>query len=184
MPKPGPAKTANLLADELNGAECGSCGHKLSAADAEELATKEQKWREVIDAISVKKYVLDDQKARTYESELTEIFSQHVLQDLMWEQIAAYYDAAKKPMSRLRILELRRGFNAKAYDGLSGAHAWLLDSYGDSLLAGTTITPEDREHAVSLYTESLGILTLMFGSEHEYTTQVQDKLAQVRQKVA
>merc|ERR1712087_784777 len=109
---------------------------------------EEQRWSKMADALAAKN-TLDYKTVAKYEAELAEMFAQHVVQDLMWEQMQTYYEKARRRVERLRIYELRRVYHVNAYDGLSGAHAWILESYGDCLLevTGDAITQEDRERA-------------------------------------
>lgn len=109
-------------------------------------------------------------------------FKQHVLADLIWEQLVEFHSGRKNREEQVRLLTRRREFHAAAYDGLSGAHAWTLEAFGDAMITGLGDSQEkkttsDTEAALELYKEAISILKLMFGDNHEYVTQVVDKCA-------
>merc|ERR1712032_1315450 len=93
------------------------------------------------------------QKLQDDEKFIDEHFSQHVLDDLAWEQLAQYYVAKSRPVDQLRMLQKRRNFHEKAYPGLSGAHAWVLEALGDCLMQ--VAQQKDEKNAAARKQEAL-----------------------------
>merc|ERR1719482_1783393 len=60
---------------------------------------------------------------------------QHVFADLMWEIIIGFVASSrnKREGYKRRLLQRRVDFHAKAYPGLSAAHAWALEALADSV---------------------------------------------------
>lgn len=185
-PVGGPAETESLLASELEGCKCGSCGQEISKAASEKLAKKEEELRkkvEVLKKSSARSQTLKN--AQDVEALIEATFPQHVFADHAWEQLADFHAAARRRADQHRLLAMRCQFYRSAYDGLSGAHAWTLEALADALSgagepkpkAGAAKNGQDIDRALELYTEAVGILMKMFGSEHEYVTQVEEKRA-------
>eukprot|EP00929_Paragymnodinium_shiwhaense_P009271 TRINITY_DN113379_c0_g1_i1.p1 TRINITY_DN113379_c0_g1~~TRINITY_DN113379_c0_g1_i1.p1 ORF type:complete len:466 (+),score=85.66 TRINITY_DN113379_c0_g1_i1:140-1537(+) len=182
-PPAGPAKSQDFLQAEWAGCSCEKCGHKLTAKQAKGFSDKECSLHNEVKELSDKPSGMTLARARAMESDLKETFTQHVLADLACEQLADFYSSSNYRVDQRRILQRRREFHNLAYPGLSGAHAWTLEAFGDAMLIagkgaqGTKpeSVPVDKPEAAKLYTESLHILTLMFGKDHEYVTHVEEK---------
>merc|ERR1711879_475534 len=91
-----------------------------------------------------------------------------------------FHATARRRSEHHRFLALRCDFSRAAYDGLSGAHAWMLEAYADALCKSDQRGPSsssaaDNERALKLYDEAVVILKKMFGDEHEYVTQIESK---------
>jgi len=179
-PLAGPAKDGSLLASHFEGVACDSCKHCVTKAETQALARTEKKLQDLVD-----KYTKDEtsgptvKQLETDEKFIADNFKQHVLADLAWEQLAQYYVAKHRMTDQRRVLELRRTFHMDAYPGLSGAHAWVLEALGDCILNIGKADAEDGKKAASQspvakehYEEAIRVLTLMFGSDHEYVTDV------------
>merc|ERR1712151_144155 len=100
-------------------------------------------------------------------------FQQHVLQDLMWEQMAYAYRSKKRYPDQQRMLYRRTNFHKDAYPGLNGAHAWALEALGDCERDLSAAKKESFEKSKACYTEALDILRKMFGEDHEYVADVE-----------
>mmetsp|Transcript_90793 Transcript_90793/g.256411 ORF Transcript_90793/g.256411 Transcript_90793/m.256411 type:complete len:480 (-) Transcript_90793:86-1525(-) len=192
-PREGPAKSADLLASEFVASVCAECGHKLGQKEAEVLAGMEKDVKAQLDVLSEENEMdFSDKKAKEIEAIIDSVFTQHALADRAWEMLAEYYETKKRRGDQRRFLERRRLFHAAAYPGLSGAHAWVMEAYGDALKESSpssagrpssrsgskyqVVAKADPKAAAQLYKQALEILTLMFGEEHEYVTQVQQKV--------
>jgi len=130
------------------------------------------------------------EEALEIEGSIDSSFAQHVVADLAWEQLIAFYESKFMYRDQRRLLELRRIFHENAYNGLSGAHAWTLEAYADALQISDD-RPRDAvrvgskdskspakvepEAAAQHYKNALAILTLMFGKEHEYVAPLEKK---------
>eukprot|EP00927_Polykrikos_kofoidii_P001019 TRINITY_DN1036_c0_g2_i1.p1 TRINITY_DN1036_c0_g2~~TRINITY_DN1036_c0_g2_i1.p1 ORF type:complete len:524 (+),score=92.00 TRINITY_DN1036_c0_g2_i1:182-1573(+) len=185
VPTPGPAKTASLLASELEGAECQKCGEKLSAATAEELNQKEVALKAVFDDVSGDdpRRELTDEEAQALEVHIDTFFAQHIMADLVCDQIADFFVANRRRADQRRMLERRRVYHKSAYPGLSGAHAWTIEAFADSMMvADKTLSAPQCEKSVQLFTEAFEILMLLFGKEHEYVTPMADKIKSAQDK--
>lgn len=195
-PVAGPAKSAALQLAGFVGMECSKCGGKVTKAESDKLIATETALQKIVEDHAeptdenggMDAAIL---KARETEKFIIENFSQHVLADLALEQLGGLYGGAgaRHVVDQLRILKRRCGFHADAYPGLSGAHAWALEAYGDavSILDDRDDLPQGLETAetrltetMRLYNSALEILMPMFGEEHEYVTSVKGKLAELR----
>jgi hypothetical protein len=134
------------------------------------------------------------QDVRENEKWIEEWFSQHFLVDSAWEQLAEYYLRQQLYKDQRRILHSRCGYQSGAYPGLSGSHAWSLEAFADALKTEPRqaqpkrknakdvwmpVVKAEIEEAKQKYLESLRILRLMFGEDHEYATSVDDKLIEL-----
>jgi len=199
-PEGGPAKDASLLASQLIGVECESCGEKVSKADATKLAGLEKDLQKIVDRCSKADSVTIKQ-IQDHETFIDKHFTQHVLADLAWEQFGSHYAAKRRIADQKRLLERRCEFHKLAYPGLSGAHAWALEALGDCMKSSSSgngnaengerqdskqgsstkkrvwqvAAKEETEAAKASYSEALRILRLMFGPSHEYVTDVEAK---------
>eukprot|EP00927_Polykrikos_kofoidii_P001018 TRINITY_DN1036_c0_g1_i1.p1 TRINITY_DN1036_c0_g1~~TRINITY_DN1036_c0_g1_i1.p1 ORF type:complete len:470 (+),score=69.09 TRINITY_DN1036_c0_g1_i1:105-1514(+) len=181
VPKSGPAEAATLLATELVGADCLKCGQKLSADVAEELNREEVALKTLLDDLSGDdpRKELTNKEALTLEAHIGKFFAQHILADLVCEQIANFYEANERRADQRRMIERRIVFHKGAYPGLSGSHAWTIENLADALMVpekGKTVPASQRVRAAELFADALEILRLLFGNEHEYVTLVVDKL--------
>eukprot|EP00927_Polykrikos_kofoidii_P001020 TRINITY_DN1036_c0_g3_i1.p1 TRINITY_DN1036_c0_g3~~TRINITY_DN1036_c0_g3_i1.p1 ORF type:complete len:486 (+),score=79.73 TRINITY_DN1036_c0_g3_i1:68-1459(+) len=185
VPAPGPAKAATLLASELAGAECQKCGQKLSAAAAQELNQKEIALKTSLDNFGGEnsRKEITNKEAQAFEDHIDRFFAQHIMADLVCNQLADFFVANRRRADQRRILERRRVFHKTAYPGLSGAHAWTIEGLADAMmLHEKTLTAPECERAVELYSEAYEILMLLFGKEHEYVSPVMDKVKSARKK--
>mmetsp|Transcript_36028 Transcript_36028/g.84494 ORF Transcript_36028/g.84494 Transcript_36028/m.84494 type:complete len:514 (-) Transcript_36028:22-1563(-) len=206
----GPAQDAALLSSQLLGAECNKSHTKVTKAVAKKLSALETECQEALDFYTnhlsngtSREIQLKDLQDR--EAWLTKHFAQHVLADLCLEQISEIYSLRGRLSDQRRLLELRCAFHQGAYPGLSGAHAWMLEAYGDAMVrssssSGSNISlgsttsgkgagrgaaakkkvweptiKSDPKAAIELYDQSLDILRRMFGDKHEYVQQVVGK---------
>lgn len=201
-PVSGPAENKNLLPSQIVTSVCESCGHTVSKKDAAKFGVLEGKMQKIVDDLTRRN---DNEQAKKLTLEgLQEIeefidahFAQHVLADLAWEQLAKNYGAKRRAADQRRILEQRCSFFERAYPGLSGSHAWALETHADALMrsSGESVASKgkdssgrtwqvavkaDPETAYQLYLEAYRILVLMFGEEHEYVTQVARKRDNVK----
>lgn len=182
-PVAGPAKDASLLASQFEGCVCNKCQHCLTKPEAQAIVRHEKVLQDLVD-----KYTKDETSGPTVkqleadEQFINKHFAQHVLADLAWEQLAQYYVAKHRMQDQLRMLELRQHFHQTAYPGLSGAHAWVLEGLGDCVLSIGKAEADKKkttEEALKHFDEAIRILTLMFGSDHEYVTDVEAKRPKV-----
>jgi len=174
--------------------KCTPCGHILTAQESHEIAENENKLKKMIDdGIDGKSGQVSVKDVYKHEKWIEQTFSQHFLADSAWEQLADYYAKQLLFVDQRRILEKRCDFHKAAYPGLSGSHAWSLEALGDTLRydapsqsqivaarrkgrASVPVVPADTRRAAESYTESIRILRLMFGEDHEYVVSVVDKL--------
>jgi len=178
-PAAGPAQDARLLPSQLVGAVCSSCSHALTKAEAGKLAALEKKLKDLVDD-----YSKEEPKAiamlQKDEQFIDQHFVQHVLADLAWEQLCSKYVEKRLVQDQLRLLRRRCEFHKAAYKGLSGAHAWALEALGDCLRSvakkGAVGAEDNLKVARQKYSEANNILRLMFGEDHEYVTDIDDKM--------
>merc|ERR1712129_29459 len=108
-----------------------------------------------------------------------------------WEFLEKWYKAIDRREDQRRMLELRVDYQQKSYPGLSGTLAWTLEMQGVAILRhvgyGSKMAEPDRQFEDSLvqqvepiFEESLRILRLMFGSDHEYFTSVDAKFTNAK----
>lgn len=157
----------------------------------------ENKLQELVDGFTGED-AKDPTQAQMEQTEkfIDEHFSQHALADLAWEQLGSFYAARRRWLDQRRLLQRRIAFYEVAFPGLSGAHAWALEALGDAMAKGTpssqpqavqteagrkkkrtwqAAAKEDQEAAQKLFADALVILRKMFGSDHEYVTDVERK---------
>jgi len=209
-PEPGPAQDDTLLAAQLVGAVCSTCGEALSKKDAVRLAGQEKRIKKTIDELTARglrkkgSTLPSIKEIHAAETSVEPVFAQHVLADLLWEQLAdcterawkkhGGYGAKKRSQEQRRLLARRCAFHAAAYPGLNGSHAWALEACGDSMMHGMNpkaykgdvkaAAKDEPEEALRLYGEARRILTLMFGEEHEYVQQVVRKCVAAQRALA
>jgi len=167
--------------------KCNACPHIVTQAQAQEMAKQENELKKLVEGEALKKVgatlVFLQDKERSFQA----IFSQHFLVDLMWEVLADVYHKLHEIAEQRRVLQCRCTFHKAAYPGLSGTHAWSLEALGDALQKSpasrtsdkkskTVAVKADKEGAEKCYMQSLDILRLMFGEDHEYVVSVADKL--------
>jgi len=177
--------------------KCNLCGHTLTEKQSKDMADNENRLKKIVDDGVDKGRSTRYQLLQT-ERWMEETFSQHFLVDNAWEQLSDCYLKQCQFRDQRRVLELRCEFFKQAYPGLSGSHAWSLEALGDTLrIAAPTanqlaaakkrgrssVTPiaAEREKALQSYTESIRILRLMFGEDHEYVVSVVDKMKELEQ---
>jgi len=190
---------AAYLASAWVGCACTKCGHKVTARQAEELAKVENELKQHVenykDEDSRTAQTLTLKEAQNIEQIIEASFPQHAIADTAWERLAEWYECSNYPAEQRRILAHRCDFHAAAYPGLSGTRAWSLETRGDAIrcdsgrasqngsaarrtkgrVSASLVKAEPAE-AARCYQESLRILRLMFGEEHEYVTSVDHKL--------
>eukprot|EP00928_Gymnodinium_smaydae_P070261 TRINITY_DN54143_c0_g1_i1.p1 TRINITY_DN54143_c0_g1~~TRINITY_DN54143_c0_g1_i1.p1 ORF type:complete len:477 (+),score=122.00 TRINITY_DN54143_c0_g1_i1:104-1534(+) len=185
-PVSGPAESESLLASEFEGATCQNCGYVVTKAVSEALHKKEEELRKKVEALKKSNSrSLTPKAAQDLEALIESSFPQHVFADHAWEQLADFHCTCRRKADQHRLLALRCEFYRSAYDGLSGAHAWTLEALGDAMSGAGEAAPksgegkarQDIDRALELYDEAMVILTKMFGAEHEYVTQVEEKRA-------
>lgn len=178
--------------------KCSSCPHVITSKQAEEICAHENDLKKLIDDEWCKKATVED--AQDKERWIGEVFAQHFLADLAWEALVDFFKQRSLHADHRRVLQKRCEFYKVAYPGLSGTHAWSLEALGDALQKsayGSSADKRskvaqkpnlifdiqaDREEAEKCYVESLGILRLMFGEDHEYVVSVADKLKELQAK--
>lgn len=166
--------------------KCNSCGHILDAQQAQEITANENKLRKMVeDGFEKSGPTIKD--AQKNERWMESKFSQHFLVDLAWEQLAEFYVKHELYDEQRRVLQSRCAFHSVAYPGLSGTHAWSLEALGDALKINHSpdkkkaggvkpVVKADKKKAEQSFLESIRILRLMFGEDHEYVESVADKL--------
>jgi len=181
--------------DGIEGAACGSCGHvvkdkeAMSLSDAErDLEGKLEGWERRMERGGRGKYgqIIGPVEAAIALSEGT--LAQHWLLDKAWQLLAELYDKSSRPRDAEELVRRRIAFQESAYPGLSGTRAWTLEAFGDMLLrhSGAIMEPQVKlpskaaalqlaSTAPRVYSDSLDILRLMFGEQHDYYICVQGK---------
>jgi len=181
-PGSGPARAQLPVQGDLAGVSCGACGHSLSREEAEKLGKYEGALKTLVDAFTES---ADAAAAQEIEDFVDAAFVQHWLADLAWEQLADFYGARKRRAEQRQALRRRCAFHAKAYPGLSGAHAWALEACGDALRPPRARKPPaprpDLEEALGHYEEAHRILGLLYGSGQEYVMELERKHTEVMQ---
>mmetsp|Transcript_58286 Transcript_58286/g.161257 ORF Transcript_58286/g.161257 Transcript_58286/m.161257 type:complete len:298 (+) Transcript_58286:60-953(+) len=195
-PPAGPARDGALLASHWVGAVCPTCTATMRKAEAEQLAGLEGKLQAILDSYTKDQVLRSIKDIEAQEALIDEHFAQHVLADLVWEQLCSQCVARKMAEKQRKFLRQRVKFNGGAYEGLSGAHAWAMEALGDALRLGPrrpstkelqssngawekTLAAEaakDKEDARAMYAEAIDILTPMFGEDHEHVADVNEKL--------
>jgi len=181
----------------LSGAKCRNCGATIDEQEADLLLEAEGKLEDMVtsltDAAEEKsvREVINEEGARELlqlvgNHESSRVGPQHWLCSRAWEFLEKWYKALDRRVDQRQMLELRVDYQRKSYPGLSGTLAWTLEQQGVAILRhlgfGSKMADSDREFQGSLvqqvepiFEESLRILRLMFGSEHEYFTAVEAK---------
>merc|ERR1712232_473984 len=97
------------------------------------------------------------------------------------------YDHQSRRHEQRQMIKHRVKYQQEAYPGLSGALAWTLEQYGETLLkhlgCGTSEMLEaDKEHELEIEVQvlpvleqSLEMLEMMFGKGHEHHVSVENK---------
>jgi hypothetical protein len=171
--------------------QCNKCGHTLTAKQSEGLAELENRLSQQIER------GLDEatpvHEVQQKEKWMESLFSQHFLVDSLWEQLAEYYVKNNLNIEQRRILHKRCEHQKNVYPGLSGSHAWSLEAYADALRTAPRqsaptkkkggvwmpVVKAEPELAKQKYLDSIKVLRLMFGEDHEYVTSVDDKLKEL-----
>jgi hypothetical protein len=174
--------------------KCNKCGHSVTQEQAQAFEKSERYLKKLVDD-GLERGHVKVEDAQKHESWMKSTFSQHFLVDLAWEQLGDFYAKHQLYTDQRKILQCRCDFHKVAYPGLSGTHAWSLEALGDALKsaqprqsaaakkkgrAHTTVVRADKEGAEEKFLESLRILRLMFGEDHEYVVAVADKLKALR----
>lgn len=176
----------------LVGIECSSCGHCVQDDEAVQMLQEEQ-WLE---------NTLEQLERRLEKSGMIKLvgpmeeacergeksLAQHWLLDKCWHLLSDMYNNGNRQKDAEELMRKRITFQEGAFPGLSGTHAWTLETYADMLLKhhGVTIDPqiaipnEATAKRIKLlvppvFEDALGILRLMFGDKHEYYTSVERK---------
>jgi len=179
------------------GVTCTNCGAFVDPKESNRLLEAEEKLEKKLDDLdkqladkSIGK-VMTESKATALlqlvgNVEESPVGPQHWHCHRLWELMEKWYAQQNRRAEHREMLQLRVDFQRKAYPGLSGALAWTLEEQGDTILKhigfGAKILPSDKEIESSLaaqvlpiFDESMKILLLMFGDEHEYYTVVEKK---------
>mmetsp|Transcript_74218 Transcript_74218/g.133794 ORF Transcript_74218/g.133794 Transcript_74218/m.133794 type:complete len:496 (-) Transcript_74218:61-1548(-) len=187
----------------LEGVKCVECGFKVGAADAKRMleaeAALDEQLKKLETAIEKKPIskVLKDAEVKTLlsfvgDQEAGAVGPQHWLCDKLWEQLETWYRTlgASRREEERRMMELRVNYQRKCYfPGPSGTLAWTLEHQADTLLEhlghgkGASKSPIQDEatkkkvqaQVFPAFEESMRILELMFGNEHEYFLTVEKK---------
>lgn len=185
----------------MKGAVCTSCAHQISKSDGAKLlrmeAALEEKLKKLDTAVekrAISKVMQDDQAQSLLRMIGDQpdglVGPQHWLCDRLWEHLETWYKQTGRRKDQRKMLMLRVDYQRKGYQGLSGTLAWTLEREASTLLthlgmgSGSRTPPEalDSEtekelvsRIVPICQESMQILRLMFGSEHEHFTSVKDK---------
>jgi len=180
----------DLVAAEYLGARCCNkeCRRETTKGDAAKFNEWERSLQKMTAAIEH-----DGSKAKLDQAEkLVKLrFSQHVLADLLHEQMIPKIRNSRK--EHRRLLELRCEFHKAAYPGLSGAHAWALEAYADALAQSaetkrpsgdsgskSSQSKKDSALAIEIYEQAQDVLTKMFGEDHDYVTTVSAKITVIK----
>ncbi|CAE8713313.1 unnamed protein product, partial [Polarella glacialis] len=141
-----------VLSSEFSAAPCCSCGHTITEMEARQMVFNEEKLGSVIDHLTassetssehaVEEPTLDE--LHDSEDFINAHFAQHALADEAWGLLADAFLAKGLCDDQRRLLKRRCDFASSAYPGLSGAHAWALEVYGDALLHSHASEREPR----------------------------------------
>lgn len=197
------APSAEVSGGTLAGVVCSECRRATTEAEAAELLQEEKGLEQKLETFerrmerngkgkhSALLSPLEDAVTRAERS-----LSQHWQMDKSWQMLADVYDRNEQPEDAEALVRKRIGFQEGAYPGLSGARAWTLEAYADMLLrhSGASVDPKIQVPSESaarrlvtvvppVYTESLKILGLMFGEQHEYYTSVSRKAKEFEQEL-
>jgi len=209
-PELGPAKDDTLLATQLWAVVCNDCGAPTDQHDAARLTKEEAALKRQVEDISERArgtLAPSLMELQAAEAQADAVFAQHASMDLLWEQLSDCYGRRGSVADQRRLLRSRCEFHNKAYEGLNGAHAWAVEALADAMLqsgtqsgtSGKTVSKQGRQQrqqqqqlddqpdpneALRLYDEAFRLLKLMFGSDHEYVTQVERKRQVVLKSLA
>mmetsp|Transcript_27781 Transcript_27781/g.78644 ORF Transcript_27781/g.78644 Transcript_27781/m.78644 type:complete len:494 (-) Transcript_27781:167-1648(-) len=191
---------------ELVGVVCGHCQARVTEAEARELL-EEERWLEKKLESCERRMQRESKKGNYKHTSLVEpleeavvraerTLPQHWQVDRCWQLLADLYDRNHRARDAEATMRKRISFQLGAYSGLNGTRAWTLEALADMLLRHSGATLDSRVRvpdapaarallrlAVPVYEESLGILRLMFGEQHEYFTSVDRKASELQQEL-
>lgn len=180
----------------LEGVACTICGEEVSVADSRRLLKAESNLDaqlKKLDSGSLK--VTKEEQALSLlraigDTDEGVVGPQHWLCDRLWEHLARWYKATGRGAEARHMLDLRIAYQRKAYPDLSGTLAWTLESQAGLFLehlgfesrtksAAQALDAAKKDELASqvipIFEESMRILRLMFGNEHEHFTSVVEK---------
>lgn len=191
---------------ELMGVVCGRCQHKVTEAEASEFL-EDERWLEKKLESCERRMQRESKKGAYKHTSLLEpleeaivraerTLPQHWLVDRCWQLLADLYDRNSRARDAEATMRKRISFQEGAYPGLNGTRAWTLEAQADMLLRHNGAMLESSVQipdaqaakclatlAMPVYEESLGILRLMFGEQHEYFTSVHRKARELQQEL-
>ena len=159
------------------GATCGSCGHKVGKAEAQEFPKYENALHALLKTFEESSP--EPERVRELEDLVGNVFSQHWLADQAREKLASFYANAGEHSKTAPLLAQRCDFIVAAYPGLSGALARQLEAQADAQreIEGSPVMRTWRTSEVRrLYAKAEQMLSTMYGSGGR-------KIARVRRKL-
>mmetsp|Transcript_65336 Transcript_65336/g.120472 ORF Transcript_65336/g.120472 Transcript_65336/m.120472 type:complete len:478 (+) Transcript_65336:86-1519(+) len=179
------AEDGNLQVDLFVGAECSSCSHKMSQAEAQQLNRFELSLQRLVD--SWEERDLQDRDALNGKRLIAAAFTQHSLVDRALVQVAKYYKKARRWDAHCQALEERSNFQAAAYPGLSAERAWTMEAHADGCRKAAECTPETArlrlQEALRLYGKAYELIFVLFGDKHEYTESIRKKVRETQKQL-
>lgn len=177
-----PSKSCALEPGDFADAVCGWCSHALTSSEAAALNRQEKALAKIVESWDAGIGPTEEDVKQTDEF-LQNCFAQHSVADKARDHLAKFYSAHRQRPAHIQALLDRTSFHAAAYPGLSAARGWSLENYGDAVAAFVTRSSPPKaegtaklQMALRAYVESLRILQLMFGEEHEYAVKVRKKI--------
>lgn len=181
-----------LTAPSARLAPCRSCGREVAPEEVQRLLQCEAKLDKEVTKLDQRKGSwsrADDERVQRLLAMVASgcdgpVGPQHWLCERLWEHLESYFKARDMRGERERMLEHRVRYQSQVYPGLSGALAWLLERQADTLHSHHGSDPHQHKglrHILELYAESMRMLGLLFGTEHEYYTDVEKKHTAIQQ---
>lgn len=188
------ASEAADVALELQGVPCSQCGHMLTELESRNCIQEERTLESKLDACERRMERNGRSKHSTLMPALEEalsraelVLAQHWMMEKTFQLLADIYDRNDRATDAEAMMRKRIAFQKGAFPHLSGTRAWTLEAYVDMILRhnGAKVDPlkipgEGPARTIAslapqVYAESLAILRLMFGEEHEHFTSVNNK---------
>jgi len=180
----------------LVGVSCAACGAAADCNESERLLSAETQLQAKLDKldeqVAERGYkVMEQDRVQSLlklvaNGKAGPVGPQHWLADRLWEHLQEWYDQEGRREDARQMLRLRAAYQRRAYPGLSAALAWTLEKQADVFMRhlgfGAKMLDSDApleeelvEEVGPIFEESMRILGLMFGKDHEHFVQVERK---------
>lgn len=177
----------------LNGVFCKLCGAAVEQKESRRLLQAEamlqeklKKLDEELETTSISVAMTSQRKESLIKGISEGVGPQNWLCDRIWEHLQSWYAATGRRQEQREMLALRVEYQTKAYVGMSATLAWTLESHADTFLRhggfGSKTLDSDRaseeemlSQVLPTFEESMRMLGLMYGKDHEHYKAVEKK---------